>query len=228
MRFPRWLPAILVGALVPLAGCSASGGASTAALSPTAYPTVRPTVYPTLIMPRHIFVDPLTAPDLTAWQNGGGCYLKADGYHINNAVVCLSPAPVTDFADGSVNVQVKQISGTLAQGYGLVVRARKHAGGSVDCYAFLIDGNGQWRALKVVGGQTTFFEPFTASTAIYTGLNAPNRLQVVMTGSHFDVIINETHVGQVDDTALSSGEPGFWGGLGREVVFTNFQAVIRA
>jgi hypothetical protein len=153
------------------------------------------------------------------------CTSKADGYHINNAAVCLAPnPPVTAFADGTVSVQAKQISGAITQGYSLVFRAGG-SGSIPDFYAFLIDGNGYWRAFKVSGGQATFFGPFTANAAIHKGLHASNTLQVVMTGSHFDFSVNGTKVGQADDSTLSSGIPGLFGGVGVEVVFTNFSVL---
>jgi hypothetical protein len=170
----------------------------------------------------------LTAPDQFGWPTGGGCDFMADGYHITTAALCLAPTPpVNAFADGTVSVQAKQISGTTTQGYSLVFRASGN-GNVPDFYAFLIDGNGNWRAFKLVGGQPTFFEPFTANAAIHKGLNATNTLQVVMTGSHFAFSVNGTQVGQVDDTALSAGIPGLYGGPGIEVVFTNFLAQAQA
>lgn len=210
------VPALLALALA-VAGCG--GTASSASAQPTATPTTSPT--PTL--QPFAFQDPLSAPDQYDWQNGAGCSVEADGYHINTAAVCLAPSPpVAAFADGTVSVQAKQMSGPLTTGYSLVFRAG--GSGSVpDFYAFLIDGNGKWRAFKVIGGQATFFGPFAANPAIHTGLHASNTLQVVMTGSHFDFYVNGTKVGQADDSALPSGTPGLFGNVGIEVVFTNFR-----
>ena len=218
MRRTRWLPGFLVGALLLLAACGGTAGGAPAAPTPT--PTSSPTPSPA---PQALaFQDPLTAPDQFDWQNGGGCTFKTDGYHIDTAVICLAPnPPVAPFANGTVSVQAKQISGTITQGYSLVFRA-SGSGSIPDFYAFLINGNGNWRAFKVIGGQATFFEPFTANTAIHKGLRASNTLQVVMTGSHFDFYVNGMKVGQADDSALPSGMPGLFGGVGIEIVFTSF------
>lgn len=209
---------VLLALALAVAGCG--GTASGASAGPTATPAPSPT--PTT-QPLVFFQDPLTAPDQYDWQNGAASTFAADGYHLNNAVVCLAPnPPVAAFADGTVSVQAKQVGGPTTQGYSLVFRAG--GSGSVpDFYAFLIDGNGKWRAFKVIGGQATFFGPFTANPAIHTGLKASNTLQVVMAGSHFDFYVNGTKVGQANDSTLASGTPGLFGNVGIEVVFTNFR-----
>jgi hypothetical protein len=220
MRQSRWLPELLLGTLLLLAGCAGTAGAASGA--PTAAPTASPSPSPPSTPQPLAFQDPLTAPDQYNWQDGGACMLKADGYHISTAAICLAPnPPVAAFASGTISVQAKQISGAITQGYSLVFRV-SGSGSVPDFYAFLIDGNGNWRAFKVVGGQATFFEPFTANAAIHKGLHASNILQVVMSGSHFDFSVNGTKVGQADDSALPSGTPGLFRGVGFEVVFTNF------
>ena len=44
---------------------------------------------------------------------------------------------------------------------------------------------------------------------LHTGLDADNRLEVRITGSHFAFVVNDAVIGQVDDMTLSSGSLGF-------------------
>jgi hypothetical protein len=148
------------------------------------------------------------------------CPIQADGMHVNNAYVCL--APFSAYADGTLSVQVKQTRGVLTAGYALVFRFDET---TEDFYAFLIDGNGKWRAFKYLNGRATFFEPFTTSSAIHKGLNATNILEVQANGSHFDFFVNDVEVGQVNDTSLLSGDSGVYGNVGIDVIFANFNAV---
>jgi hypothetical protein len=165
----------------------------------------------------------MTAPDQYDWSNQGGCgAFGPDGLSISEANICLAPDPVTAFGDGAVSVTVKQTSGTALQGYSLIFRAGG-SGSPPDFYAFLIDGNGKWRAFKVINGQAIFFTPFTSNSAIHRGLNATNTLKVVMTGSHFDLYVNAVKVGHFDDSTLTVGVPGLFGGQGVVEVWSDFE-----
>jgi hypothetical protein len=166
-------------------------------------------------------LDTLIAPNqFPGWEDRAGCAtFQADGFHFTNANICDAPDPSAPFADGVVSVTAKQISGPVTQGYSLVFRANLD---NPSFYAFLIDSNGAWRALKVVANQPTFFGPWTPTAAIHKGLNASNTMQVVMSGAHFAFSVNGTIVGQADDSAMATGYTGLWGGPGIEVVYTNF------
>lgn len=76
--------------------------------------------------------------------------------------------------------------------------------------------------MKVMNAQASFFTPFTFSPAIHQGLHVTNTLKVVMTGSHFDLYVNDVKVGQFDDSDLTTGVPGVLGGPGITVFFTYF------
>jgi hypothetical protein len=154
------------------------------------------------------------------WEDRAGCAtFQADGFHFTSANICTAPDPSAPFATGTVSVTAKQISGPVTTGYSLIFRADPDG---PSFYAFLIDGNGSWRAMKVAAGQPTFFGPFTPTAAIHKGLNASNTMQVVMSGSHFEFSVNGAKVGQADDSTLAKGYTGLWGNTGIEVVYTNF------
>jgi hypothetical protein len=167
-----------------------------------------------------IFNDPLNS-NANNWYEGSGCSFGSDGFHINADVSCYAPTSTPDDAD--VIVQTHQISGSLQQGYGLVTRAASDSSGNFMGYSFLIDGVGHWAIFKDVAATTTKLVDFTPSSAIHTGLNASNTLEVRMRGPQFYFLVNGSPVGHVSDTAFGSGHSGLTGSSGAEVVFTNFQ-----
>lgn len=214
MKRTNWALVTITLSVVLLSGCSAPGGANaTATRTPTATP-IPPTPVPTKGVG---FQDPLTS-NANGWP--GYCAIKPDGMHQDNADFCTAPYPA--YADGTISVQAKQIKGSTSQGYSLFFRFDETA---VSFYAFLIDGNGKWRAFKVTNEQATFFEPFTANAAIHKGLGATNTMMVKVSGSHFDFFVNGAKVGQVNDSSLSTGESGMYGNVGIEVVYSNFSII---
>ena len=215
---------VAVAALVvALCGLTACGGSSMPAPAPPATATPQPTATATPA-PTVLFDDPLTS-NVNGWHNGDSCFFKSDGYHINAGVVCF--APVNTPADADISVQASQISGSLQRGYGLLVRASV-SNNSLNDYAFVIDGVGDWAFFKDAGSTSTMLVPFTASSAIHTGINATNTLEVRMQGSHFTFFVNGTQVGQADDSTYAAGATGLAGGSGIEVVYTNFKITVPA
>ncbi|HEX9039307.1 MAG TPA: hypothetical protein VF808_20165 [Ktedonobacterales bacterium] len=223
MKTRRSLSALTVVTLVLLAGCGplASGGGTSKTTTPT--PTLPQPTDTTAPQQLTFVQDPMSAPDTYDWTHQGSCGSDAsDGFHIDTSQVCVAPDQITSFSDGTVSIDARQTSGTLLQGYALIFRA-SGSGPLPDFYALLIDGNGKWRAMKLVNGQASFFTPFTYTAAIHRGLRATNTLKVVMTGSHFDLYVNGVKVGQFDDSGLATGVPGVLGGPGISVVFSNFR-----
>lgn len=218
MKGKHLVHAILVGCIVTLAGCAIGAQVPAAPMpSPTLSPTATST--PQILT---FLQNPSIPPNANGWSNQAGCGdVRVDGLHLASGNICLAPSIVSAFSDGTVSVDVRQVSGVITHGYTLIFRA----GGSrqvPDFYGFLIVSQGYWRAYRLSGGSATFFAPFTASSAIHTGLNKTNNLKVVMRGSHFELFVNGTKVGQFDDSTLTSGVPGFFGNVGSEVVFSNF------
>ncbi len=164
--------------------------------------------------------DPLTS-SANKWPTDSGCAFAKDGYHITQDVLCF--APVTDVADAVASVTVKQTTGDLTSGYGIVFR-RPSKG---NYYAFLIDSNGKWAFVKAVSGQDpTRIIDFKADAAIKSGLNAANTLKVRAVGSDYTFFVNGTQVGQsTDATYTAKGAWGLSGQVGIEVVYTDFLLV---
>jgi hypothetical protein len=76
--------------------------------------------------------------------------------------------------------------------------------GEPNCYEFGVTTAGYWSLSNTVpkGGQnyfTFYLVAPTHSSAIRTGLNATNTLQVHAAGGHFDFFINGVRVGSVND-----------------------------
>ena len=162
-----------------------------------------------------IYQDALNGSTKTDWADDSNCFFGDGGYHIKAAFICYAPSDKV--GDGVTTVTVKQISGPITYGYGLVIR-RPSKG---NYYEFLIDANGKWLFDKVVNGQTTDIVKFTANSAIKTGLNQGNTIAVQAKGSHFVFSVNGTQVGTADDTTFTSGDTGLSGNDGIEVVYTS-------
>lgn len=165
--------------------------------------------------------DPLRS-NTNGWlEDNTHCQFQPDGYHVFNGYFCN--APNLSLNDGSVRVDVKQVSGTTRYGYGIVFREQNTG----RYYIFLVFGNGYWRVSKEDRGSSTDIVSVTPTQGFNTALGSTNRLEVRMDGPHLHFLINENEVGQVDDDAIITGFVGLPGDLGSrtgEEVFTNFVA----
>jgi hypothetical protein len=164
-----------------------------------------------------LFTDPLTS-NTNSWANDTHCFFQPDGYHVKGGYLCY--APVGNISNGIVSVDVKQISGPITYFYGIVIRRTSRG----NYYLFEIDSNGKWRFSKVVSSTFADVLPYVPNAAIHRGLNATNRLKVIMQGNNFTFFINGTQVGQATDSTFASGRCGVVDDISSgEVVFTNFE-----
>jgi hypothetical protein len=164
----------------------------------------------------HTFNDPLTS-NANGWPGGSGLAFKSDGYHITQNL--LAYAPIDPATSADITVHVVQTSGDVTSPYGIVFRRTSKG----NYYAFGIDSNGKWAFFKAVEGALTDVVPATANSAITTGLNSTNTLEVKDTGSHFVFFVNSTQVGMADDSSLTGkGANGVFGADNIEVVFSQF------
>ena len=165
-----------------------------------------------------IFQDALTSSSHDDnWPNESNCTFASDGYHVKGGYLCYAPAG--NVSDATISVQVKQTSGDVAQGYGLVLR-RTSTG---NYYIFAIDSSGEWAFYKFVNDTPTAVKDFVTSSAVKSGLNASNTLKVTMSGSSFAFYVNGTQVGQATDSTFASGKSGVSGADSSEVVYTSFK-----
>ena len=201
----RWLRAgALLGslALVFLTGCNLTSSQTVINGTP---------------QPSYIFQDSLKS-NANNWNTDSNCFFQGNSYHIKGAVLCF--APTNDVADAVGAVTVKQISGDITLGYGIVFRHPSTG----NYYQFLIDSNGKWAFFKAVSGQNdTALVDFEANSAIHTGLNTSNTMQVKALGQNYTFFVNGTQVGQFADTTYTAaGSWGLRGEDGIDVAYTNF------
>jgi len=200
--------------LVVLAGCGAlvtappaiSATGSTAVVK--SYPTPQGT--PTL------YSNALTTPT-SGWANGPECSFTPGGLVVKpnggQAYICLAPtAPLTD---ASITVTVRETSGSMNHAYGIAFR---HAAPK-SYYFFGIDGRGRFTFTVVVNDVSHTVIPFTPATAIRTGTNATNQLQVVAKGTIVTCLVNGKAVGQATVSTFSNGSVGLRGINDGTVVF---------
>ncbi len=201
------LVACSVGGLVLLnqAGSSLS---STVLSTPTAGPTPTPT--------KTVIYQNDFSSEATGWPSDTNCSLGSDGYHITDGFICY--APPDNQADIDVTVTVKQVSGTLSNGHGIVVRRTSQG----NLYDFDIYADHGWVFFKCVNSDCKQIAEQDTNAAIHTGLNQANIIEVIAKGSHFDFFVNGTKVGQADDSTFSSGLVGLDAGDSTECVFTDF------
>ncbi len=162
-----------------------------------------------------IFTDPLTS-DAYGWSNDQHCFFRSDGYHISGDWQCYAPVDVPN--NFTAQVRVKQVSGSLGSAYGMVFR-RASEGNE---YYFLIDGYGHWSVAKCVNQNCSGLQGWSSSGgSINQGLNAQNTIEVSATGSDLVFFANGKRLGQVSDSAFSSGIFGLAGSGSTEVVYTD-------
>jgi hypothetical protein len=160
-----------------------------------------------------IFRDDFSSAS-SGWNNDANCFYSSGSYHIKNGYVCYAPAGSQ--SDVAISVRVAQISGTTTHLFGIAFRIAPQ---TQDHYEFDISGEGEWGFFKCIKDMCNPVVDVTSDPSIHRGLNTPNALQVYAKGSHFDLYINGTKVGQADDTTFMSGEVGLWGDTDSEYVF---------
>lgn len=210
---------VIITIVVIIVACSAGGlylasqagnltttdiGVATATAGPS--PTPSPTV---------LYQNTLTSSQSDWLDDGSNCFFKSDGYHITNGYVCF--APIGDQGNVNISVQVKQTTGKTTDPYGIAFRYADND----DNYAFDIDSNGKWVFFKCTKTTCDALVDYTANSAIHGGLNTQNTLEVHATGSHYDLFVNSTKVGQVDDASYTTGRVGLHSSTDTENVFTN-------
>jgi len=165
-----------------------------------------------------LFQDALTS-DSGHWPSTASCTFQSDGYHILDGHICY--ADTDNFGNADISVQLQQVSGTGDNAYSGVAVRRVSQG---NLYTFGITTGGQWAFVKTVNDeQTALGGSPQASGAIHKGLGSSNTLEVRAHGSHFDLFVNGTQVGAVDDSTFSTGRCGLFADQGIETTFTSFQ-----
>jgi serine/threonine protein kinase len=128
---------------------------------------------------------------LSASPPGNSSYMLAvsDGntYFPNPAAVGILPANFT------LSAEIEQNSGSLNTFYGLAFHFRQNSDG-VYCYAFVIDGNGDFEVLKYVASALTTLWTGHSFPVIQRGLRQKNTLVAVVQGNSFSFQVNNVPV----------------------------------
>src|SRR5579885_1187153 len=181
---------------------------------PAASPTNMPTATAT---PQTITIYKNTLKSSAdGWYNGQHCFFRADGYHVQGGWQCYVPTSVSD--NYTLTIQVKAIKGTAGDPFGINFR---HGSSDKTDYYFLIGIGGEWSVSKCPGDSCSNLIPLSTSSALQTGLNTVNTLEVEVRGTHFAFYANNTLLGQANDTAYTPGWVGLVSTGGAESVFSN-------
>ncbi len=194
------------GALVTSPPPPIKATGSTAITSP--YPTPDPT--------QTLYSNMLTQ-QTAGWANSPTCVFTSNGLVVRpdggQAYLCL--APISPIGDMAASVTVQQKSGTQDQAFGIAF----HHASPKNYYFFGVDGRGRFTATVVVNDVRHIVIPFTSSTAIHTGANATNRLQVIAKGHCLTFLVNSVAVGQATLSTFATGTVGLRGINDGEVTF---------
>jgi serine/threonine protein kinase len=109
------------------------------------------------------------------------------------------------------SAQMEQTKGSLAF-YGLAFHLKQDSTG-VSCYAFIINGQGNYQVLKYSAGSASpTILSQGQSTAIHNGLNAVNALQVRVQSNTFTLTVNNTPISTPNPITDNTGGTPYTGG----------------
>lgn len=210
-----WMMGVLSLLAVWLAACGAlvtSPPTPIKAIGSTAITKPYPTPDPTQILYSNMLTQ-----QTTGWANSPTCVFTSNGLAVRpdngQAYICL--APTSSLGDMVVSVTAQQKSGSNDQAFGIAF----HHAAPQNYYFFGIDGHGRFTTTVVVNDVKHTVIPFTHNTAIHTGANAINRLQVIVKGQTTTFLVNMVPVGQANLSTFANGTVGLRGIDDGEVVF---------
>jgi hypothetical protein len=194
------------------------------ATAPAPPPTPAEVVKPVTLF-RDDFSDPTSGWSRTSNDNGAKDY-ENGAYTIRvdkESLASWTGAPTEDYADATVEVDAKQISGADDARFGLMFRRQDND----NFYYYEINRQGQYRVGKQAGGewQAVAGTDWTASPAITT--TGTNRLKVVTAGSQINAYANDVLLVSLNDDTIAKGRPGLMaettkGSRPVKVAFDNF------
>lgn len=151
--------------------------------------------------------DPLSAQNANKWDvftytgNVGGCSYLNGAYHAimkQAGTVSLCMAQATNFSNFTYQVNMTILSGTAADGGGLIFRS---TGGK--SYRFRVGTDGSF---DLVDEPQSLIA--SSNAAIKTGLNQTNVLMVKAQGSSISLYVNNVLIAKITDSFASSGAIG--------------------
>ena len=151
-----------------------------------------------------------SAQGLTATLPGNSSYMLAvsDGntHFPSPDSVGILPANLT------LSVEIAQNSGSLDTVYGLAFRLR-YDGQKVYCYAFVIDGKGDYKVLKYDANALTTLWTGHSFPAIHSGLQQKNTLVAIVQGNSFSFQVNNAIAPMINGSqSITGGSSSYTGG----------------
>ncbi|MBE3560869.1 MAG: serine/threonine protein kinase [Ktedonobacteraceae bacterium] len=185
-----------------------------------------------------VYQDPLNNPNApqttnAQWDQTKNCVFRSDGYHViigegffqSGLVGCRETGAQYDNATIAANV-------SIASGHsgGLFFRISTNAVGSYAGYLFEVDTQGNykiWRSNNFnTGSGNAILQDWTATSALKTGVNAKNRLQVIAHSNSLLFYINGIYLTTIQDAKYTTGDIAFLattaqGGNTADVTYSN-------
>ena len=126
-----------------------------------------------------------------------------------NYMVWSYPAYDKEVRDFAIDVDARQVEGSLNSSFGPIVRVQTE---EEQYYWFQISGDGYFSVELKEDGEWILLHGWEASSAIRQGLDATNQLRVICHGDQFSFYVNGTHLTDVTDDALRAGSFGLAAG----------------
>jgi hypothetical protein len=158
------------------------------------------------------FEDPDSGWDV--YNYGDTIALYSDGeYRLavlrEDYVAWGNPDPAQDLSDFEIEVDARAVEGPLDNNLGILVRYQDD---NENFYWFQISSDGYFAVDRLAGDEWVTLMGWEESTAIRQGLGVTNRLKVTCSGDRFIFSVNDTYLGTVNDTNLSTGSIGLAAG----------------
>jgi len=118
-------------------------------------------------------------------------------------------------SDGlNLSALVERRSGRTGYGYGVIFGGQGEISQLSDGYSVLISANGGYRVDKIVGGEPTVLQGWTATSALFQGNGVPNQITIAPVVAEgvaqgFTISFNQVAVATVADTTFTDGYYGF-------------------
>src|SRR6266566_8664224 len=151
------------------------------------------------------------------WDGADGsnshCTFQSDGYHVQQELGLVNfrgcHEAANNYKNATILVDVNMLSGHSG---GLFFRLSTDTFGNYDGYLFEIDSQGDYKISLVAGSVANALSghDWTATSALKTGNNVKNTLQVIMRKNTFLFYINGTFLTPATDSNYNSdGQVGF-------------------
>jgi hypothetical protein len=168
------------------------------------------------VVDRLLYQDDFRNPD-SGWEEWDDAATSAKyvdgeyrlGVNLQDYMVWSYPAYDKDLRDFAIDVDARQVEGSLDSTFGPIVRVQTE---EENYYWFQISGDGYFSVELKENGEWILLHEWEASSAINQGLDATNQLRLICYEDRFSFYVNGTHLIDVTDDALRAGSFGLAAG----------------